>query len=72
MTSDFFLEEADQCHSEVWDIIRARSDVIFFLLTKRSQRVRKCLPSDWSEGWKMYSSMSAVRIRNVQMKEYRS
>lgn len=72
MTSDFFLEEADQCRSEVWNIIRARSDVIFFLLTKRPQRVRKCFPSDWGEGWKMYSSMSAVRIRNVQMKEYRS
>jgi protein gp37 len=51
MTSDFFLEEADKWRSDVWDIIRLRSDVIFFLLTKRPQRVRECLPEDWGDGW---------------------
>ena len=44
MTSDFFLEEADPWRAEAWDIMRQRSDVVFFLLTKRPQRVRECLP----------------------------
>lgn len=51
MTSDFFLEEADQWRSEAWDIIHTRSDVIFYLLTKRPQRVADCLPADWGSGW---------------------
>lgn len=51
MTSDFFLAEADKWRDEAWDIIRTRSDVIFFLLTKRPQRVAECLPEDWGDGW---------------------
>ncbi|MCI5850768.1 MAG: phage Gp37/Gp68 family protein [Sutterellaceae bacterium] len=51
MTSDFFLEEADPWREEAWDIMRARPDVVFYLLTKRPERVSKCLPGDWGEGW---------------------
>jgi len=51
MTSDFFLEEADQWREEAWDIMRQRPDVVFFLLTKRPQRVKDCLPADWGDGW---------------------
>ena len=51
MTSDFFLEKADAWREEAWDIIRARPDVKFFLLTKRAQRIAACLPEDWGEGW---------------------
>ncbi len=51
MTSDFFLEEADPWREEAWDIMRQRRDVIFFLLTKRPQRVETCLPRDWGDGW---------------------
>lgn len=51
MTSDFFLEEADPWRAEAWNIIRQRPDVKFFLLTKRPQRVRECLPGDWGDGW---------------------
>ena len=51
MTSDFFLEEADIWRDEAWDIIRKRTDVKFFLLTKRPQRVKEHLPADWGEGW---------------------
>ena len=51
MTSDFFLEEADQWRDEAWDIMRQRPDVKFFLLTKRPQRVMDCLPKDWGSGW---------------------
>ena len=51
MTSDFFYEEADACREQAWDMMRFRSDVIFYLLTKRPERVRECLPKDWGEGW---------------------
>ena len=51
MTSDFFLEEADEWRKEAWDFIRQRPDVTFSLLTKRAQRIRKCLPGDWEDGW---------------------
>jgi len=51
MTSDFFLEEADAWRNEVWDMIRVRSDVYFWLLTKRTKRIKECLPWDWLDGW---------------------
>lgn len=51
MTSDFFLEEADDWRPEAWDMMHARSDVAFYLLTKRPQRVLSCLPSNWGDGW---------------------
>ncbi len=51
MTSDFFLEEADEWRGEAWDMMRKRSDVVFLLLTKRPQRIRECLPEDWGDGW---------------------
>jgi len=51
MTSDFFLEEADKWREEAWDIIRIRSDVKFFILTKRPERVAEHLPQDWGDGW---------------------
>ena len=51
MTSDFFLEEADQWRDEAWNIIAQRPDVKFFLLTKRPQRVASCLPHVWGDGW---------------------
>lgn len=50
MTSDFFLEEADTWRDEAWAIMRERSDVKFFLLTKRPQRVCAHLPAWWGEG----------------------
>ena len=51
MTSDFFLDEADVWRQDAWQIMKERSDVRFFLLTKRPERVERCLPSDWGEGW---------------------
>ncbi len=51
MTSDFFLEEADEWRIEVWDMIRKRPDVTFWLQTKRAYRIAECLPEDWGDGW---------------------
>lgn len=51
MTSDFFVEEADEWRNKAWDIMRQRKDVIFFILTKRPERVLENLPSDWDDGY---------------------
>lgn len=51
MTSDFFLEEADEWREEAWDIMRVRRDVKFFILTKRPERIKDHLPDDWNDGW---------------------
>ena len=51
MNSDFFLEEADDWRDDAWEIMRKRCDVKFFLLTKRPERVHKCLPKGWNDGW---------------------
>lgn len=51
MSSDFFLEEADEWRTEAWNCIRQRPDVIFSLLTKRADRIIDNLPSDWGNGW---------------------
>ena len=52
MTSDFFLEEADGWRDEAWDMIRRRDDVTFWIQTKRAERIERCLPHDWGNGWK--------------------
>ena len=51
LTSDFFLEEADEWRDEAWNIIKKRPDVGFYLLTKRPERVAEHLPKDWGNGW---------------------
>ncbi len=51
MTSDFFLEEADEWRDEVWDMIRSRPKVNFYILTKRAERIKDHLPDDWGDGW---------------------
>ena len=51
MASDFFIEEADEWRDEAWNFIRRRPDITFSLLTKRAERIRDCLPSDWGNGW---------------------
>jgi protein gp37 len=49
MNSDFFFEGLDQFRNECWDIMSRRPDVLFYLLTKRPERVIECLPSWWNE-----------------------
>ncbi len=51
MTSDTFLEEADPWRDEMWEIIKARPDVRFELITKRIERAIDCLPDDWGDGY---------------------
>ncbi len=66
MTSDFFLEEADEWRDEAWDIMRERSDVIFFLLTKRPERAAEHLPADWGSGWEnIFMNVTAENQRRA-------
>ena len=51
MTSDFFIEEADEFRNKAWQIIKRRSDVKFYILTKRPERIEQCLPDDWNDGY---------------------
>ena len=51
LSSDFFIEEADEWRAEIWRMMRQRSDILFKLLTKRASRIRQCLPEDWGEGY---------------------
>lgn len=48
--SDFFHADADLWRQDAWQTIRDCSNVNFMLLTKRPERIEKCLPDDWSEG----------------------
>lgn len=50
-TSDFFVEEADEWRKEAWAIIKERSDLHFFMITKRIHRFMECIPEDWGDGY---------------------
>lgn len=51
LTSDFFLEDADEWRVEAWQMIRERSDLFFLIITKRIDRFHVNLPSDWGSGY---------------------
>lgn len=51
MTSDFFLEDADEWRQGCWDMIRERTDLQFYIITKRIDRFTQCIPPDWGDGW---------------------
>lgn len=51
LSSDFFLDTADEWRAEAWAIIRARPDVDFIIITKRILRFTEGLPCDWGNGY---------------------
>lgn len=50
-TSDFLVEDADPWRQEAWDMIKERSDLHFFMITKRIDRLAACVPADWGAGY---------------------
>lgn len=51
MTSDFFLEDADNWRNACWQMIRRRQDLHFMIITKRIHRFLQCIPEDWGDGY---------------------
>ncbi len=51
MTSDFFIEEADEWRIEAWQMIKLRSDLHFVIITKRIERFYASLPDNWGDGY---------------------
>jgi len=49
--SDWFHQQADEWRADAWDIVRQRPDLIFQIVTKRTERIADCLPPDWGDGW---------------------
>lgn len=49
--SDFFHEAADEHRADAWEVIRARPDLNWQILTKRPENIAGRLPADWGEGW---------------------
>ncbi|MDE5585443.1 MAG: hypothetical protein K2I92_03760 [Muribaculaceae bacterium] len=41
LSTDFFVEEADEWRQEIWKMIRQRSDIAFRILTKRAHRIKE-------------------------------
>lgn len=50
-SSDFFLDQADPWREEAWQMINYRRDLRFYIVTKRPERIRACLPKNWGDGW---------------------
>jgi protein gp37 len=69
MTSDFFLEEADEWRDKCWRIMKIRSDLDFHIITKRIDRFEKCVPDDWGDGWDNVTICSTCE--NAQTADYR-
>ena len=68
-SSDFFHKDADDWRPEMWDMMRERSDCTFFMITKRPERIKDHLPSDWNEGW--HHVTIAVTCENQAMADRR-
>jgi protein gp37 len=68
-TSDFLLPQADAWRPKIWRIMRIREDLDFFIITKRIDRCKQCLPPDWG---KRYSNVTiACTAENQKMADYR-
>ena len=50
-TSDFLLKDADEWREECGEMIKSRSDCMFYFFTKRIERFMECVPADWGEGY---------------------
>jgi len=50
-TSDFFHPDADSWRPEAWAMMKTRSDLEFYFVTKRPERFSVGLPADWGDGY---------------------
>lgn len=69
--TDFFHEDIDSFRNECWDIIRKCPHLIFQILTKRPERIKEHLPSDWGNGWdNVWLGVSAGNQKNYDTMIY--
>ncbi len=68
-TSDFFIEEADAWRPDAWAMMRERRDLRFFFITKRIDRLARCVPGDWGEGYENVAV--GCTLENQAMADYR-
>lgn len=68
-TSDFLLEDADPWRGECWEMMRMRQDLMFYFFTKRIDRLEKCLPREWGEGFD--NVIIGCTVENRAMADYR-
>lgn len=68
-SSDFFVPDADPWREECWDMMRERSDLHFFFITKRIERLAECTPHDWGDGWDNVTI--CCTMENQEMVDYR-
>ena len=68
-TSDFLLEDADPWRPECWEMMRFRSDCMFYFFTKRIDRLERCLPPDWGDGYE--NVIVGCTVENQAMAERR-
>lgn len=69
MTSDFFLDTADEWRQDCWDMIHERHDLQFCIITKRIDRFEACIPPDWDDGWENVTICSTCE--NQDRADYR-
>lgn len=68
-SSDFLIEEADAWRPEAWKMMRLRKDVHFLFITKRIDRLQKCVPPDWGDGYENVTV--CCTIENQERADYR-
>ena len=69
MTSDFFIEEADEWRRDAFEMMRMRPDLNFYIVTKRIDRFDRCKPYDWKDGYDNVTICSTCE--NQEMADYR-
>lgn len=69
MTSDFFLDGADQWRGSCFEMMKQRPDLDFYIITKRIDRFLSCIPDDWGEGYENVTICSTCE--NQDRADYR-
>lgn len=49
--SDWFHKDADPWREEAWAVVKKCKNLTFQILTKRADRIKDNLPSDWGQGY---------------------
>lgn len=65
MTSDFFIIDADNWRSRIWQIVKLRSDLHFTIITKRIERFDNCIPEDWGLGYENVTICATVENQKM-------